>query len=323
MQTVLNTSAEESPDKAIADATHTITGLIGYLPELQFYQLLHIDTIVETRPIEELHTLWKAATDYCARLTTSPSSTFSITPLPKTLESFERELRQRPTYARYYASYRFCLVPVQELITPQWHVNLEYVEALKQRAPQPDDIREALDFVCDEGGIALADPCVSNVGGVLSLAFQVPNYRELAAILSPLRPLEVRRLDPWKFALTVNAEVQLKPNYLHLAKIGTRLLILNGVHRSLALMLVGWKTIPCLVRDVPHTTRSLVEIGFPPNAGLLPDELLLRAVRPAYLTDYLDPLAALHFQQKDLDLLWQVIPQLPLNKQPMLRNRVC
>ena len=86
MQTVLNTSAEESPDKATAATTHTIAGLIGYLPELQFYQLLHIDNIVETRPIEELHTLWKAATDYCARLTTSPSSTFSITPLPKTLE---------------------------------------------------------------------------------------------------------------------------------------------------------------------------------------------------------------------------------------------
>ncbi len=158
---------------------------------------------------------------------------------------------------------------------------------------------------------------MSNVVGVPSLAFRAPAYRDLALALSPLQPFQAQRIDSRKFTITTRAEVQLKPNYLDVAKIGSRLIILNGIHRSLAFIQAGWKAIPCLVRDFPNA-RSLVEVGFQPNRlGVLPDQLLLREARSAYLSDYLDPLTDPHFQQRDMDALWQFICQIHLNKQLM------
>jgi len=231
---ITSTPAGSSPaDSAHEIGTHTIAGLIGVLPELHFYQLLHQDNIVETRPIEELRSLREASREHFSKSLPSAVPGSTITYLPKSLERYELELRQRPTYVQYYQGYRFCLVPVHQLITPQWYVNMDYLQALQQIVPQPEQLQQALDFACDEGGSELAEPCVSNVAGLPSLAFRVPAYRELALTLAPLQPLQAQRIDRRKFTITTRAEVQLKPNYLHIAKIGSRLLILNGIHRSL------------------------------------------------------------------------------------------
>ena len=317
MQVTFNVADGPSADSAQTNGTHTIAGLIGVLPKLHFYQLLHQDNIVETRPIEELQTLWEMSRDHFSQTHPPAVPNIAITPLPKAQERYELELRQRPTYVQYYQGYRFCLVPVHQLITPQWYVNLDYLQALQQIVPEPGQLRQALDFACDEGESELVEPCISNVAGLPSLAFRVPAYRDLALALSPLQPFQAQRIDSRKYTITTHVEVQLKPNYLHVAKIGSRLLILNGIHRSLAFIQTGWKAIPCLVRDFPNV-RNLVEVGFQPNQlGVLPDQLLLRESRSAYLSDYLDPLTAPHFQQRDIDALWQFICQMQLNKQPM------
>jgi len=317
MQATSTIADGPSTDGAHPTGTHTIAGLIGTLLELHFYQLLHQENIVETRPIEELRALWETSREHFSQSPPPAIPSVAITCLPKSLERYELELRQRPTYVQYYQGYRFCLVPVHQLITPQWYINLDYLQALQQIVPEPEQLQQALDFACDEGGSELAEPGVSNVAGLLSLAFRVPAYRDLAIALSPLQPFQAQRIDPRKFTITTRAEVQLKPNYLHVAKIGSRLLVLNGIHRSLAFMQAGWKAIPCLVRDFPNV-RSLVEVGFQPNQlGVLPDQLLLRESRSAYLSDYLEPLTAPHFQQRDMDALWQFICQMQLNKQPM------
>jgi hypothetical protein len=308
MQSTLDAPVTDTSGKY----THTIAGLIGHIPESQFLQ---IDNLIETRSQEQLHALWEAAVARRAQLANPSPSSPCVTPLPGALAPYEQEIRQRLTYKRYYEGYRFCLVPVQELITPQWYVNLDYIDLLKQRTPQPGKLREALDFACDEGGVILPEPCNSNFGGLPSLALQGPIHRDLATPFALLQPFEVHRLSPQRFSLDIHAEIELKPNYLHLIKAGTRYIIINGVHRSLALLQAGWQSIPCLVRDASPTIRSLAELGFQQNAGLLPDELILRGIRPAYLSDYLDPVAAPHFQQRNVNALWQVIPQILLNKQ--------
>jgi len=320
MQTTSTIADGPSTDSALMTSTHTIAGLIGTLPELHFYQLLHQDNIVETRPIEELRALWETSREHFSQSPPPAVPSTAITYLPKALERSELEVRQCPTYVQYFQGYRFCLVPVHQLITPQWYINLDYLQTLQQIVPEPGQLEQALAFACDEGGSELAEPAVSNVAGLPSLAFRVPTYRDLAIALSPFQPFQAQRIGPRKFTITTRAEVQLKPNYLHAAKIGSRLIILNGVHRSLALMQAGWKAIPCLVRDFPNA-RSLIEVGFPPNQlGVLPDQLLFRESRSAYLSDYLDPLTAPHFQQRDMDALWQFICQMQLNKQPMSKT---
>ena len=77
-------------------------------------------------------------------------------------------------------------------------------------------------------------------------------------------------------------------------------------------MQAGWKAILCLVRDFPNI-RNLVEVGFQLNQlGVLPDQLVLREPCRAYLSDYMDPLTAPRFQQRDMDALWQCICQMQL-----------
>jgi hypothetical protein len=78
----------------------------------------------------------------------------------------------------------------------------------------------------------LADACMSNVAGVPSLALGVPVYRDLVIALPPFQPFQAHRTDPRKFTITKRSEVQLKPNYLHVAKVGSCLLILNGFQGS-------------------------------------------------------------------------------------------
>jgi hypothetical protein len=313
MQTTVHESTISSSDKT----THMIAGLIGYIPELQFLQLIQTDNLVETRSQEELHTVWEAAAARRTRLTNHPSPSLGTAPLPQSLASYEREIRERVTYKRYYEGSRLCLVPVQELITPQWYVNLDYIDTLKRRVPQPGQLQEALDLVCDEGGVTLTKPCASNLGELPSLALQTPAYRDLVTSFAPLRPFEVQQTGPQKLSLTIHVDIEVKPNYLLLAKIGARYLIVNGVHRALTFLQAGWQRIPCLVRDAAPTTRSLAELGFQQAPGLLPDEYTLKGTRPAYLSDYLDPIVAPHFQRRNVEALWHVIPQVLTNKQVM------
>lgn len=320
MEATLTVVDKPSTDSAHLTGTYTIAGLIGALPEIHFYQLLHQENIVETRPIEELRKLWLTSQEHFSQSSPHALSSTSITFLPKSLEKREMELRRGRTYTQYFSEYRFCLAPVRQLITPQWYVNLDYLQTLQPIVPAPGQFQQALDFACDEGMSELAEPSMSNVAGSPSLAFRTPLFRDLAFTFSPLLPLKAQRIDSRRFAVTTHVEVELKPNYLHVAKIGSRLLILNGVHRSLAFMQAGWEAIPCLVRDFPNV-RSLAEVGFLPNQlGILPDQLLLRDSRTAYLSDYLDPLAAPRFRQRDMDALWQVSCPLQANKQPIPRS---
>lgn len=317
METTLTAVETSSTDSAHLTGTHAIAGLIGTLPEIHFYQLLHQANLVESRPIEDLRSLWLASQERFSHLPLPALPNATITPLPLSLENRTRELRRGRSYTQYYSEYRFCLVPVRHLLTPQWYVNLDYLQTLQGIVPAPGQLQQALDFACDEGASELAEPSMSNVAGLPSLAFRTSAFRDLSLTFSPLQPLKVQRIDARRFAVLNRVEVVLKPNYLHVAKIGSRLLILNGVHRSLALMQAGWETIPCLLRDFPNV-RSLVEIGFQPNQlGYLPDQLLLRDSRAAYLSDYLDVLAAPRFRQRDTDALWQFASQAQLNKQPM------
>jgi len=87
-------------ENVCASGTHTIAGLVGALPEVNFYQLLHQDNIVKTRPIEELRQLWETSHDRLSQPLASTLPNTSITYLPSSLGRYVQELRQRPTYQR-------------------------------------------------------------------------------------------------------------------------------------------------------------------------------------------------------------------------------
>src|SRR4051794_11657400 len=79
--------------------------------------------------------------------------------------------------------------------------------------------------------------------------------------------------------------VHAAPNYLQVSKIGERLVLVNGVHRTCALWQRGWKKIPCLFFEA----QNLTELGFPPGQlGVLPEQAILHHACPPYVLDLLD-----------------------------------
>src|SRR5205823_8180454 len=63
----------------------------------------------------------------------APALSGQIAELPSDLKTIEDEVRQRRTFQQYYeavADYQFGIAPIGALLSPQWAVDLDYVDEL-------------------------------------------------------------------------------------------------------------------------------------------------------------------------------------------------
>ncbi len=178
---------------------------------------------------------------------------------------------------------------------------MDYIEQLASRAPRPGQWKEVLDFVFGEG-LAIGEPALVILNAnMAAVVFRSP-ANNLRALLPPVEPPQVRRLSEHEFEIA--ARVQTAPNYLQMARIRGKHVLVNGIHHSCALLKSGWDAIPCLVREA----RSLQEVGFVPGQlGLIPEPEAME--RPPYICDFLEPTIAHTFHQRVLDQVLRVILQ--------------
>ncbi len=210
----------------------------------------------------------------------------------------------RQKYEVWYADqadYQLLCVPACTLVTPQWYADLDYIEQLASQAPQPGQWKEALEFVFGEG-LAIEEPVQSILNAnVTAVVFRSP-ANNLRPHLPPVEPPRVRRLSDHEFEIGVS--VQTAPNYLQVARIRGKHVVLNGIHHSCALLKAGWEVIPCLVREA----RSLQEAGFAPGQmGIIPDVEVIP--RSPYICDFLEPTIANTFHQRTLDQILRIVFQ--------------
>ncbi len=112
-----------------------------------------------------------------------------------------------------------------------------------------------------------------------------------------MHPARGRRISAYD--VEVVARIQSRVNDLAVDKIGSRLALVNGIHRAAALMRVGFDRIPRLLGQF----GSLADV-FPSGAlGMIPEARLMSDERLPYLADDCDPQAAPHFHQRRMSIV--------------------
>jgi hypothetical protein len=220
--------------------TRRVSVLLGFLPELQARGLLLTDNLVDApRDFGEITRLWTQAVRARKGLRQIPMATTSIEALlPADFASYEQQLFSTETFQRFYqgsGQFRLKLVPVKRLITPQYYLNRDRVDAMVAAAPEPGDLAGALEFAFGLGD-AIPDP-VSDGGAIL--------FRTTTTRLCQAQPPDWRRVGLHE--IEVVQRIQTRPNLFQVARISAprvddRLIVTNGIHRAAALHCKGWNT---------------------------------------------------------------------------------
>lgn len=299
-------------EQTFAVGTRTIATLPGFLPKRHAWQLFQGGNFLDgPKTYKELGELWQEAKRrsvlapiHLSGSTQTPSKLTQIAPLPKSVSTFEQELMSRPTFERWYADtadYHLWCVPACMLVTPQWYADVDYIDQLVSQAPRPGQWEEVLNFVFGEG-LGIEEPvlCLPNANTAMAV-FRSP-ANNLRAVQPPAEPLQIHRRSAHELEITVR--IQTAPNYLQVARIRGKHVLVNGIHHSCALLKAGWDVIPCLVREA----RSLQEVGFAPGQLGVISELEALA-RPPYVCDFLAPTIAHIFHQRPVDQVMRIVVQ--------------
>jgi hypothetical protein len=232
-----------------------------------------------------------------------PPSPPAITPLPASLEPQANALLVADQFKMNYEPFgaQLAVVPLADLVAPQWWVDAEYVETLSSSAPPEEDHEGMFRFSFPTGSLDRPMHLGTNGAAFVSARGDI-------GVPSPLR---IAHYSSEK--VTFEFDVTPRPNWVWLAACQdiNRLLILNGTHHLLALMKAGRQHAYCLLGpvqslgDLHGVILNFQDPGlFKPNA--------LKAARPPLLRDFLDPQQAadvgLHLRQSYLRLAVQVDP---------------
>lgn len=215
---------------------------------------------------------WRASYDAVRKLEPAPVNA-QIGVLNEAQLPVIKEIRSRPTFAKYYDAiddHQFALVPINALLAPQWFADLDYIKELSLRVTENSSMEELIRFAMSEG--AITEPIIAGPQVIFTslrpdiYADQIPTVREVG-------------LGEFEIVVRANS----RPNYVSVAAIGGRLLLMNGVHHVCALRLKGFDTVPCVLRNVSR----IEETGLNLQSTMFRPELM-SGPRPAHVLDFLN-----------------------------------
>jgi hypothetical protein len=236
----------------------------------------------------------------------APGRSGQITELPAHLKTIEDEVRQRRTFQQYYeavADYQFGIAPIDALLSPQWAVDLDYVDELASQLPPAPSEEDQLHFALSEGSIH--QPMIAG-----NQVLFTTSRRDLHADQVP----EVRQVDSDEYEIVIRATS--RPNYINVSILENRLLLTNGVHKVCALRKAGLSSCFCVFRRID----SLPDSGINVQTSIFRDALF-KGVRPAMVKDFLEPSTSAPLYIRSMNQILQIavsvgtmtIPALPGN----------
>jgi hypothetical protein len=244
--------------------------LVPFLQKAEYDSLLMSGNNFELWDHEPPEDAWRRAQRAAE---SAPVYSASATlPLADQLAGAAAELKSREVFTREYArkaDVRLGMVPLNALVSPQPAADMDYVDELVKVLGSNEDLRRDFAFSFPLGD--LPDPIVS--GQMVVFNSQTPNV-----LVNPL-PEWHRIGDEIQISIRATA----RPNYLWVAEMGPRLILLNGVHKVLAAIRAGRNYLPAIIRQA----TSVPELGLQPSPFL--NQLLVP--RPPLVTDFLHPMA--------------------------------
>jgi hypothetical protein len=277
--------------------------LLGFLVKAEvdaIFKQQPFKTIAGEDPLE----LWRRYDQKRQGLDSAPSG--QIAELPSLLKAIEADVRQRRTFQQYYeavADYQFGIAPIDALLSPQWAVDLDYVDELaSQLAGGPSDETQ-LRFALSEGSIN--QPIIAG-----NQVLFTTSRRDLHADQIP----EVRQVDSDEYEIVIRATS--RPNYINVSILDDRLLLTNGVHKVCALQKAGLSSCFCVFRRIDSLTDSGINV----QTSIFRDPVF-KGPRPAMVRDFLEPSASAPLYIRSMNQILQIavsvgtmtIPALPGN----------
>ena len=232
---------------------------------------------------------WRSANDHVLELERTEAGWAdgpTIAALPIQLEPLATAVLANPMVHRsFLLPTRIALVELDRLVVYQKHINLAYVESIKEKlgsSPNAETVFKA----CLPVDHTLPPIRVQQTN-INTWVFVSPtsDLRFLdASLLEPSQICGYRSAGPIFKVLGV--VVGCGSNYLNSIHVENRLVLNNGSHRAFALRDLGITHVPCLIQGVSR--REELPITGNSDLQATPDRYL-RALRPPLLKDYFDP----------------------------------
>jgi len=272
-----------------ARPTRRIAAVLGFLLKAE------ADAIFRQQPFETMDgadhlQLWREYEQNRQHL--PPLTTGELSALPSSLNPLVEQVKARKTYREHYeavADYSFMAAPVGCLLSPQWYADLDFIDEIASQLATEMSADQQLLFAMSEGRVT--EPIVTGN----QVYFTSPR-RDLYAQPVPV----VREVSAGEFEIVIRAAS--RPNYIQVAAIGERLLLVNGVHKVCALMKMGYENCMCVVRSA----HNLAEVGLNPQQSSLFREPVFQSQRPALVADFLNPLTAAPLRMRAMFQVLQV-----------------
>ncbi len=122
--------------------------LLGWLSEPVVRPIFHIRTVTSPLDVESFVAEARSRRQARTRIPLTPPTPGAVSEPPAALAARVDHLRATDQFKTAYEPFgaMFAMVPLPELVTPQWWADIEYVEALAASAPAEDDLDGMFDF---------------------------------------------------------------------------------------------------------------------------------------------------------------------------------
>jgi hypothetical protein len=163
MSTPVSVPVARSPEQRDPAVEEAIAGeapqraLLGYVPEQNVRNLFYAAAVTSPPSVDELVALSRTYRLVHPQPSPVVASLSESRPLPAELEDKAAEIRGTEQFRTHYELFgaKFYLVPLDELVTPQWWIDSDYVETLAARAPEPGDLPGLFDYAFPIGHLEM------------------------------------------------------------------------------------------------------------------------------------------------------------------------
>jgi hypothetical protein len=233
---------------------------------------------------------WRAANDHIRSLEEREAGLADDAPivtLPSVFKAMAEAVIADPMFKRSFAFVpaRLRMVELDRLVVYQKHINLEFVQNLKQqlgRTPAAADVFN----VCLPVDRKVPPTSLQQIAQNVYMFVSPSNDLRFveAMLLKPQNVTGYAAVGP--LVAVLGLAVGFSSNYLQAVEVEKRLVLHNGSHRAYALRELGVTHVPCVVQTVSR--REELEVVGSRELQEEPDRYL-REKRPPLLKDYFDP----------------------------------
>jgi len=223
--------------------------LLGFLSEAEGTEYITRQGVqLSEAELKDVQDKARSARDFVKKLTQRGNIELEVTEVPHTAEEHLSALRAEPLFQEHLtgiSDWQFAMIDVEKLISYQTSLNMEFIEDLKKRVPQPSDLDTLLRFCLPSRKEQILEPVLVNFNpqtNTYSVITDNLDFRILGNVNGE-DPMTGRKFVGFGFGGGLRQ--------MSVAEHKGRYFLKNGYHRAFALALAGHRRIPVILVHAP------------------------------------------------------------------------